>query len=159
SAVAQRTYTGSPVTFNFQDVPVRTVLKLIADEEDINLVASDTVSGNVTLRLVNVPWDQALDIVLRAKGLDKRRNGNVVWIAPQAEIAKYESDLQAARLALENNAELVTEYIPISYGSAEAIATLLTDGSKGGRGASGGDAASNQAGSGFLSARGSISFD
>ena len=159
SATVQRTYTGRPVTFNFQDVPVRTVLQLIADEEDINLVASDSVTGNVTLRLVNVPWDQALDIVLRAKGLDKRRNGNVVWIAPQAEIAKYESDLQAARLALENNAELVTEYIPISYGSAEAIATLLTDGSKGGRGASGGDAASNQAGSGFLSARGSISFD
>ncbi|HET7656113.1 MAG TPA: type IV pilus secretin PilQ family protein [Luteimonas sp.] len=159
SATVQRTYTGRPVTFNFQDVPVRTVLQLIADEEDINLVASDSVTGNVTLRLVNVPWDQALDIVLRAKGLDKRRNGNVVWIAPQAEIAKYESDLQAARLALENNAELVTEYIPISYGSAEAIATLLTDGSKGGRGASGGDAAANQAGSGFLSARGSISFD
>ncbi len=157
SAVAQRTYTGSPVTFNFQDVPVRTVLKLIADEEDINLVASDTVSGNVTLRLENVPWDQALDIVLRAKGLDKRRNGNVIWVAPQSEIAKYEADLQAARLASENNAELVTEYIPVSYGSAQDIANLLTEGSKGGGGgAAGGNAVQS---SGFLSARGSLSFD
>src|SRR5690606_13011390 len=157
SAVAQRTYTGSPVTFNFQDVPVRTVLKLIADEEDINLVASDTVSGNVTLRLENVPWDQALDIVLRAKGLDKRRNGNVIWVAPQPEIAKYEADLQAARLASENNAELVTEYIPVSYGSAQDIANLLTEGSKGGGGgAAGGNAVQS---SGFLSARGSLSFD
>ena len=156
AAQAERTYTGRPVTFNFQDVPVRTVLQLIAEEEGINLVASDTVTGNVTLRLVNVPWDQALDIVLRAKGLDKRRNGNVVWIAPQSEIAKYESDLQAARLATENNAELITEYIPISYGSAEDIANLLTDGSKGGRG--GGEGGASQA-SGFLSARGSLSFD
>src|SRR5690606_36595571 len=68
-----RKYAGRPVTFNFQDVPVRTVLQLIAEESNLNLVASDTVQGNVTLRLINVPWDQALDIVLRAKGLDKRR--------------------------------------------------------------------------------------
>lgn len=156
AAQADRTYTGRPVTFNFQDVPVRTVLQLIAEEEGINLVASDTVTGNVTLRLVNVPWDQALDIVLRAKGLDKRRNGNVVWIAPQAEIAKYEADQQAARMATENNAELITEYIPISYGSAEDIANLLTEGSKGGRGGSGDNASQ---GSGFLSSRGSLSFD
>src|SRR3546814_12769591 len=71
---------------------VRTVLKLIADESDLNIVASDSVVGDVTLRLDNVPWDQALDIVLRAKGLDKRRSGNVVWVAPQVEIAKYEKD-------------------------------------------------------------------
>jgi type IV pilus assembly protein PilQ len=71
------------VTFNFQDVPVRTVLQLIAEESNLNIVASDTVQGNVTLRLINVPWDQALDIVLQAKSLDKRRSGNVVWVAPQ----------------------------------------------------------------------------
>ncbi|HJW45647.1 MAG TPA: AMIN domain-containing protein, partial [Lysobacter sp.] len=81
---ATRGYAGRPVTFNFQDVPVRTVLQLIAEESGLNVVAADTVQGNVTLRLVNVPWDQALDIVLQAKGLDKRRSGNVVWIAPQA---------------------------------------------------------------------------
>jgi type IV pilus assembly protein PilQ len=115
------------VTFNFQDVPVRTVLQLIAEESNLNIVASDTVQGNVTLRLVNVPWDQALDLVLQAKGLDKRRSGNVVWIAPQSEIAKYEQDKEDARIAIENRAEMVTEYVPISYGNAEDIAKLLTD--------------------------------
>ncbi len=79
--IAARGYSGRPVTFNFQDVPVRTVLQLIAEESNLNIVASDTVQGNVTLRLMNVPWDQALDIVLRAKGLDKRRDGGVVWVA------------------------------------------------------------------------------
>ncbi|HEY9253951.1 MAG TPA: AMIN domain-containing protein, partial [Stenotrophomonas sp.] len=77
AAVAARGYSGRPVTFNFQDVPVRTVLQLIAEESNLNVVAADTVQGNVTLRLVNVPWDQALDLVLQAKGLDKRRSGNV----------------------------------------------------------------------------------
>ena len=78
---------------------MRTVLQLIAEESNLNIVASDTVQGNVTLRLINVPWDQALDIVLRAKGLDKRRDGNVVWVAPQAEIAKYEQAKEDARIA------------------------------------------------------------
>jgi type IV pilus assembly protein PilQ len=156
TAAADRTYSGRPVTFNFQDVPVRAVLQIIAEEAKLNLVASDTVSGNVTLRLVNVPWDQALDIVLRAKGLDKRRSGNVVWVAPQSEIAKYEQDIQNARLALENSAEMTTEYIPINYGNAEDIANLLTENSKGGSG--GGGTNANQ-GRGFLSPRGSISFD
>jgi type IV pilus assembly protein PilQ len=153
----ERTYSGRPVTFNFQDVPVRTVLQLIAEEAKLNLVVSDSVGGSVTLRLDNVPWDQALDIVLRAKSLDKRRNGNVMWVAPQAEIAKYERDVESARLASENNAEVVTEYIPISYGSAQDIAKLLTEGSRGsGGGGANGEA---QAGRGFLSPRGSISFD
>ena len=87
---AARSYSGRPVTFNFQDVPVRTVLQLIAEESNLNIVASDTVTGNVTLRLINVPWDQALDIVLQARQLDKRRSGNVVWVAPQVEIAAFE---------------------------------------------------------------------
>ena len=149
-----RAYTGRPVTFNFQDVPVRTVLQLIAEESNLNVVASDTVSGNVTLRLINVPWDQALDIVLRAKGLDKRRDGNVVWVAPQDEIAKYEQAKEDARIAIENRVEMITEYIPINYGNSEDIAKLLTDESKGGGG--GGQSNSQR---GFLSNRGSISFD
>lgn len=157
TAAGERSYSGRPVTFNFQDVPVRAVLQIIAEEAKLNLVASDTVTGNVTLRLINVPWDQALDIVLRAKGLDKRRSGNVVWVAPQAEIAKYEQDIQNARLAIENSAEMVTEYIPISYGNAEDIANLLTENSKGGSGAGGANAV--QGSRGFLSPRGSISFD
>ncbi|MGN6111893.1 MAG: type IV pilus secretin PilQ [Luteimonas sp.] len=155
SAGEDRPYSGQPVTFNFQDVPVRTVLQLIAEEAKLNLVVSDSVGGNITLRLDNVPWDQALDIVLRAKSLDKRRSGNVMWVAPQAEIAKYERDVEAARMASENNAEVVTEYLPISYGSAQDIARLLTEGSRGSGGGAGGDQASR----GFLSPRGSISFD
>ncbi len=159
STSTTRAYAGKPVTFNFQDVPVRTVLQLIAEESNLNIVASDTVQGNVTLRLINVPWDQALDIVLQAKGLDKRRSGNVVWIAPQSEIAKYEQDREDARIAIENRAEMVTEYVPISYGNAEDIAKLLTDEAKGSSGGGGAAGAGGQQSRGFLSPRGSLSFD
>ncbi|HEY8327297.1 MAG TPA: type IV pilus secretin PilQ [Rhodanobacter sp.] len=148
-------YNGNRVTFNFQDIPVRSALQLIADISKLNLVASDSVGGSVTLRLVNVPWDQALDVILRAKSLDKRRNGNVVWVAPQAELAKYEQDLADAKLKAQDTAELVTDYVPISYGKAADIAKLLTSGSmQGGGGASGGNTQR-----GFLSPRGSVSFD
>lgn len=157
-----RGYGGRAVTFNFQDIPVRTVLQLIAEESGLNIVASDTTQGNVTLRLINVPWDQALDLVLQAKQLDKRRSGNVIWVAPQAEIAKFEQDKEDARIAIENRAETVTEYIPVSYGNAEDIAKLLTDESKGnssGGGNAGGSAGGAGQSRGFLSSRGSISFD
>src|SRR6478672_2613015 len=155
-------YSGKPVTFNFQDVPVRTVLQLIAEESNLNIVAADTVQGNVTLRLINVPWDQALDIVLQAKSLDKRRSGNVVWVAPQAEIAKFEQDKEDARINLEERAEKITEYIPVNYASAEDIAKLLTENSKGNSGGgSGGQSGGgqNQQDRGFLSQRGSLSYD
>jgi len=148
-------YNGKRVTFNFQDIPVRSALQLIADISGLNLVASDSVGGSVTLRLVNVPWDQALDVILRAKSLDKRRNGNVVWVAPQAELAKYEQDLADAKLKAQDTAELVTDYVPISYGKAADIAKLLTTGSMQGGGGSSG--ANTQRG--FLSPRGSVSFD
>jgi type IV pilus assembly protein PilQ len=149
-------YNGKRVTFNFQDIPVRSALQLIADISGLNLVASDSVGGSVTLRLVNVPWDQALDVILRAKSLDKRRNGNVVWVAPQAELAKYEQDLADAKLKAQDTAELVTDYVPISYGKAADIAKLLTSGSIQGGGGSGGGANTQR---GFLSPRGSVSFD
>jgi type IV pilus assembly protein PilQ len=149
-------YNGNRVTFNFQDIPVRSALQLIADISKLNLVASDSVGGSVTLRLVNVPWDQALDVILRAKSLDKRRNGNVVWVAPQAELAKYEQDLADAKLKAQDTAELLTDYVPISYGKAADIAKLLTSGSIQG-GAGGGGSANSQRG--FLSPRGSVSFD
>ncbi|WP_460732439.1 type IV pilus secretin PilQ [Lysobacter tyrosinilyticus] len=160
-APASRGYTGRPVTFNFQDVPVRTVLQLIAEESGLNVVAADTVLGNVTLRLVNVPWDQALDIVLQAKGLDKRRSGNVVWIAPQAEIAKYEQDKEDARIALDNRVDLQTEYIQINYHNAGQIFKALTEAkgigaSQGGQGGQGGN---NQGDNGFLSQRGRLVAD
>ncbi|TAL87096.1 MAG: type IV pilus secretin PilQ [Rhodanobacter sp.] len=151
----QPSYNGKRVTFNFQDIPVRSALQLIADISGLNLVASDSVGGSVTLRLVNVPWDQALDVILRAKSLDKRRNGNVIWVAPQAELAKYEQDLADAKLKAQDTAELVTDYVPISYGKASDIAKLLTTGSMQGGGGSG----SSNTQRGFLSPRGSVSFD
>lgn len=152
-------YSGKAVTFNFQDVPVRTVLQLIAEESSLNIVAADTVQGNLTLRLVNVPWDQALDLVLQAKSLDKRRSGNVVWVAPQKEIADFEQAKEDARINLEERAAKVTEYIPVNYANAEDIAKLLTEESKGntqGGGQQGGQSSQDR---GFLSGRGSISFD
>lgn len=151
-------YNGKRVTFNFQDIPVRSALNLLAQVSGLNIVAADSVGGSVTVRLVNVPWDQALDVIMRAKGLDKRRNGNVIWIAPQEQIAKYEENLAEARLKAQNQAELVAAYIPISYGKASEIAQLLTQKSLqggGGGGAAGGAGASR----GFLSPRGSVSFD
>ena len=161
ATVAARGYSGRPVTFNFQDVPVRTVLQLIAEESNLNVVASDTVQGNVTLRLVNVPWDQALDIVLRAKGLDKRRDGGVIWVAPQPELAKFEQDMEDARIAIEERENLATDYIQINYHSAEAIFKALTEakgiGNAGAGG--GGTGGGSQRENGFLSKRGMIVAD
>ncbi len=159
-AAGVRSYSGRPVTFNFQDVPVRTVLQLVAEESNLNIVAADTVQGNVTLRLVNVPWDQALDIVLQAKGLDKRRSGNVVWVAPQAEVAKYEQDREDARIALDNRVDLVTEYVQVNYHNASQIYKALTEAKGiGGSGGSGGSAGSTASENGFLSQRGRLVAD
>ena len=156
-----RRYGGRPVTFNFQDVPVRTVLQLIAEESNLNIVASDTVQGNVTLRLVNVPWDQALDIVLRARGLDKRRDGNVIWVAPQPELAKFEQDKEDARIAIENREDLITDYVQVNYHSASAIFKALTEAKGVGNGGGGGGGSSGNAQNenGFLSQRGRLVAD
>ena len=143
-------YSGNRVTFNFQDIPTRSVLQLIADVSDLNIVVADSVTGNVTLRLINVPWDQALDIVLQAKGLDKRRNGNVIWVAQQKEIAEREQSMADARQKLEHLTPTETVYIPINYGSAKDFAALMTQKSK--------QAGAGGAG-GFLSERGQVSFD
>ena len=160
-ATEARRYAGRPVTFNFQDVPVRTVLQLIAEESNLNIVASDTVQGNVTLRLVNVPWDQALDIVLRARGLDKRRDGNVVWVAPQPELAKFEQDKEDARIAIENREDLITDYVQINYHSANAIFKALTEAKGVGNssGGGGGGSGNSQNENGFLSQRGRLVAD
>ena len=165
-ALKEPEYVGERVTFNFQDIPVRSVLQLIADVSDLNVVVADSVQGNVTLRLVNVPWDQALDIILQAKGLDQRRRGNVVWVAPANEIAAREQALEDARIALEDRSPLVSEYIPINFGKAKDIAELLTSdaltgeasgGAAGGGGAGG--AGGTQQRKGFLSPRGSVTYD
>jgi type IV pilus assembly protein PilQ len=120
-------YTGEKLSLNFQDIEVRSVLQLIADFTDLNLVASDTVSGRITLRLKNVPWDQALELILKTKGLDKRQVGNVLLVAPAAEIAARE------KLELENQkqiselAPLRTEFIQIRYASATELFELFNN--------------------------------
>ncbi|WP_257387678.1 type IV pilus secretin family protein [Tahibacter caeni] len=156
---AEPEYVGARVTFNFQDIPTRSVLQLIADVSDLNIVVADTVGGNVTLRLINVPWDQALDLVLQAKGLDQRRRDNVIWVAPQKEIAEREQALEDARIALEQRVELDSAYIKVSYGKAKDIAALLA--SRITSGASSGNTSSSSADQsrGFLSPRGSVTFD
>ena len=130
-------YTGERFSLNFQDVKVRSVLQLIADFTDLNLVASDTVTGSITLRLESVPWDQALDIVLRTKGLDKRLIGNVLMVAPAAEIAERERQQIETQKQLQELAPLRTEYIRIRYASARELFQLFV-GSGGGSGGSGG---------------------
>jgi type IV pilus assembly protein PilQ len=155
-------YVGKPVTFNFQDVPVRTVLQLLADESQKNIIAADSVGGNVTLRLNNVPWDQALSVVLQAKGLDKREDGKVIWVAPQPEIAKFEQDKENARIALEGKEPLSTDYIRINYHNAAAIYKAITEAKGNGGSAPAGDAGAGGGGeseSSFLSSRGRLVLD
>ena len=118
-------YKGDKLSLNFQDVEVRAVLQLIADFTDLNLVASDTVGGNVTLRLQNVPWDQALDIVLKAKGLDKRFEGNVLTVAPAAEIAAREREQLENEKQIRELAPVYTDLIQINYADAAEVAEVL----------------------------------
>lgn len=121
-------YTGERLSLNFQNIEVRAVLQLIADFTGLNLVASDTVSGNVTLRLKNVPWDQALDIILKAKGLGMRQAGNVMMVGPQEEIAAREKlELESAR-QVEELAPLRTEFVQINYAKAADLAGLIQTG-------------------------------
>ncbi len=108
-----QTYTGNKISLDFQDIEVRRVLQLLADFTGINMVAADTVQGNITLRLKDVPWDQALDIVLKTKNLDKRRNGNVIWIAPVSELIKAEEEEAKAVAQSVKLAPLQTEYIKL----------------------------------------------
>jgi type IV pilus assembly protein PilQ len=125
----EKTYTGTRVTFNFQDIPVRSVLQLIADVSDLNIVVADNVSGNLTLRLTNVPWDQALDIVLDARNLDKRENGNVIWIAPTADIAAREQELLQAIQDRKELEPLQTVMIGVSYATASSLRDLIVESS------------------------------
>jgi type IV pilus assembly protein PilQ len=119
-------YTGERLSLNFQDIEVRSVLQLIADFTGINIVVSDSVSGNITLRLQNVPWDQALAIVLRSKGLDKRKRGNVMWVAPADEIAERERQRAKAREQQQDLAPLRSEFIRVNYAKAEQLASLVS---------------------------------
>src|SRR5689334_2924777 len=118
-------YTGERLTLNFQDIETRAVLQLLADASGQNIVVSDSVQGSVTLRLQNVPWDQALDIVLRTKGLDKRKNDNVIIVAPTDELASREKAELAARKDIQELAPLRSEFVQVNYAKAQDMAELI----------------------------------
>jgi type IV pilus assembly protein PilQ len=121
-------FVGEKLSLNFQDIEVRKVLEIIADFTELNLVASDTVNGNITLRLENVPWDQALELVLKSKGLDKRQSGNVLLVAPAAEIAERERQELESRKQLQELEPLSTEFILIRYAKAVDVLDLIDNG-------------------------------
>lgn len=121
----EKEYDGERLTLNFQDIETRAVLQLIADFTGLNIVVSDSVEGNVTLRLQNVPWDQALDIILQTKGLDTRQSGNVILVAPAEEIAQREQQQLEARQAREELVPLSSEFIQVNYARAADLANLI----------------------------------
>ena len=125
----ERVYSGEPLSMEFQDVEVRSVLDILAQFTEMNIVASDSVAGNITLRLINVPWDQALDIILKSKNLGKRENGNVILVAPSTELAEQEARELEAQQAVQSYAPLRTEYIRLSYAKAQDVLTLISQGS------------------------------
>jgi type IV pilus assembly protein PilQ len=143
-AEEKKEYTGERLTLNFQDIDVRSVLQLLADTSGQNIVVSDSVSGNLTLRLQNVPWDQALDIVLRTKGLDKRRQDNVIIIGPTEELATREKAELAAHKEVQELSPTHTEFMQVNYAKVGDLSKLIKSGS-------GKDS--------MLSPRGSISID
>ena len=138
-------YEGQRLTLNFQDIETRAVLQLLAETSGRNIVVSDTVQGNVTLRLRNVPWDQALDIVMTTKGLDMRQNGNVIIVAPAEEIAARETADLEAKAAITELEPLYSEFLQVNYAKAGDLAALISG--------SGGE------GNALLSGRGSIAVD
>lgn len=149
----EKVYTGDPLSLEFQDIPVRTVLYVLGEFTRQNIVSADSVGGNITLKLVNVPWDQALDIILKLKNLDKRTNGDVIYVAPAAELASQEAEELKAQNEIKDLAPLRTEYIRLNYAKAEAVFDLIE---KAGSNSSG---TSNQRSVGLLSPRGSVIVD
>ena len=145
-------YAGEKLSLNFQNIEVRALLQLIADFTNFNVVTSDTVTGNVTLRLKDVPWDQALDIILQAKGLGLRKSGNVIWIAPKDELAAKEKAELEAKAQITQLEPLRTQSFQLNYGKAEEVANALA-----GTGTSGGGGGGTV--TRILTARGSVLFD
>lgn len=156
-------YNGDKLSLNFQDIEVRDVLQIIANYVGINLVASDSISGSITLRLNNVPWDQALDLVLKTNGLDKRQNGNVLLVAPAAELAEQERLELTARDQAERLAPLRTEYVQINYAKATDLAAIIQSNvttSSVTESSTGEDpVTTTTSANGFLSKRGSVAVD
>jgi type IV pilus assembly protein PilQ len=126
-AIQRGRYTGEKLSLNFQSVEVRAVLNVIADFTDLNIITSDTVSGNITLRLKDVPWDQALDIILQTRGLDSRRSGNVIWIAPRDELATREKLALEAQQQITDLEQTRTESFQMNYQRATDVQRLLSD--------------------------------
>ena len=158
----EKVYTGEALSMEFQDVEIRSVLDILAQFTEMNIVASDSVAGNITLRLINVPWDQALDIILKSKNLGKRENGNVILVAPSTELAEQEARELEAQQAVESYAPLRTEYIRLSYAKAADVLTLISQGS----GSSGGSGSNSNIGNAnsvdnntLLSNRGTVTVD
>ncbi len=143
-------FTGEKLSLNFQSIEVRSVLQLLADFTDMNLVASDSVGGSVTLRLNNVPWDQALDIILKSKGLAKRITGNVMMVGPQAEVAAQEKLELEAKKQVAELSPLMTEFFEVSYAKASDLVSILHASGSNSRGSS--DAR-------LISSRGGVSVD
>jgi type IV pilus assembly protein PilQ len=135
-------YTGKPISLDFQDVPVRQVLQIIAQVNGFNLVTTDTVTGNVTISLTAVPWDQALDMILKIKGLDKRLEGNILLIAPAEELTARETQQLQSQQQVQSLAPLQSASITVNYAKADALAAILKNGD-----------------GGILSARGAVSVD
>src|SRR6202166_2196842 len=129
TAEEKKEYSGERLTLNFQDIDVRSVLQLLADTSGQNIVVSDSVAGNLTLRLQNVPWDQALDIVLRTKGLDKRRQDNVIIIGPTEELANREKAELSARREVQELSPVRSEYLQVNYAKVSDLAKLIKSGS------------------------------
>ncbi|SNT70726.1 type IV pilus secretin PilQ [Psychrobacter sp. LV10R520-6] len=125
----EKVYSGEALSMEFQDVEVRSVLDILAQFTNINIVASDSVTGSITLRLINVPWDQALDIILKSKNLGKRENGNVILVAPTVELAQQEAQELEAQQVVQAFEPLRTEYIRLSYAKAADVLNLISDGS------------------------------
>jgi type IV pilus assembly protein PilQ len=147
-------YAGDKLSLNFQNIEVRALLQVIADFTNFNVVTSDTVTGSVTLRLKDVPWDQALDIIMQAKGLGLRKSGNVLWIAPKDELATKEKLDLEAKAAIAQLEPLRTQSFQLNYVKAEDIAKGLT-GQVGGSGSGGGGSSTTR----ILSSRGSVIFE
>ena len=154
----EKVYSGEALSMEFQDVEIRSVLDILAQFTDMNIVASDSVAGNITLRLINVPWDQALDIILKSKNLGKRENGNVILGAPSTELAEQEARELEAQQAVESYAPLRTEYIRLSYAKAADVLTLIShgSGSSGGSGTGNTNSTDNNT---LLSNRGTVTVD
>ncbi|MBH0006490.1 type IV pilus secretin PilQ [Psychrobacter sp. SWN149] len=152
----EKVYSGEPLSMEFQDVEIRSVLDILAQFTEMNIVANDSVAGNITLRLINVPWDQALDIILKSKNLDKRENGNIILVAPATELAEQEARELEAQQAVKSYAPLRTEYIRLSYAIAQDVLTLISQGS----GSSGGGTSSRaDENNTLLSNRGTVTVD